>query len=318
MQIISDIVLVTIVVGAVIAGILAILIWIKRLNRKLTILRFFIQIVSLLIIFLTLPLLAEWPSLILGVIIVVTIVFGRFFCGWICPFGLYMDLITLLRTSLKIRYWNLSEKVNNALNILRYASVAAILALPFFVDPLNPQVWQSFMLFQDQFKPLIVFFLGPLEPLIIPWPGIIAFNGYSLSYPYVREIIAFSNSPFFISLNVFLFITFTIAGSFMVRRFWCRFCPTGVSIAIVNRFAHFKWAPILKLNKVEEKCTKCGICKRVCTAQVMEVYEEKGGNVTSSKCLLCFRCVEMCPYESCLKIDFAGKTIYKSKNWLKS
>jgi polyferredoxin len=316
LEVISDILLGTIAVGVVTAGILAILIWIKRLNRKVTVLRFFIQIVSVTIIFLTLPLLAEWPSLVLGAIIVVTIVLGRFFCGWICPFGLYMDLITLLRTSLKTRYWKLSERVNNALNILRYAIVAAILALPFFVGPFNPQVWHSFMLFEGTFKPLIVFFLGPLEPLIIPWPGIIGFNGYSLSYPYIREIIAYSNGPFFISLNVFLFIAFTVAGSFMVRRFWCRFCPTGVSIAIVNRFAPFKWAPILQLNKVEEKCTKCGICKRVCPVQVTEVYDEKGGNVTSSKCLLCFRCVEMCPYEGCLKINFAGKTIYKSKNWL--
>jgi NosR/NirI family nitrous oxide reductase transcriptional regulator len=317
LEIIAETLQLTIAVSLVLAGILAILIWIRNQTRRVTILRFFIQIVSVIIIFLTLPLLAEWPSLVLGAIIVVTIVFGRFFCGWICPFGLYMDLITVVRTSLKIRYWKLSERLNNALNILRYAIVAGVLALPFFYDPLSTQVWRSFLLFQNQFKPLIVFFLGPLEPLLIPWSGAVGFNGYSLSYPYIREIIAYSNGPFFITLNVFLFIAFTVAGSFMVRRFWCRFCPTGASIAIVNRFKAFKWAPILKLTKVEEKCTKCGICKRVCPVQVTEVYEEKGGNVTSSKCVECFRCVEMCPYEGCLKVEFAGKTLYKSKNWLK-
>jgi len=86
--------------------------------------------------------------------------------------------------------------------------------------------------------------------------------------------------------------------------------------AILNRFAPFKWLPLLRIHKVEEKCTKCGICKRVCPTQVTEVYEENGGNIASSKCLLCIRCVEMCPYEDCLSLDFAGKTIYKSKNWL--
>ena len=302
--------------GIVLAGILAILIWIKRLNRKMTILRFFVQAVSLVMIFLALPLLAQWPSLVLGVIIVVTIVFGRFFCGWICPFGLYMDLITVFRTTFRLRYWKLSERLNNVLHILRYVIVVAVLALPFFYDPLSAQMWSSFLLFKDQFNPLIVFFLGPLEPLVVPWSGAVSFGGYSLSYPYIREIIAFSSGPFFVTFNVWLFIAFTVAGSFVVRRFWCRFCPTGVSIAAVNRLEAFKWAPILKLNKVEEKCTKCGICKRVCPVQVTEVYEYKGGNVTSSKCVGCFRCVEMCPYEGCLKIDFLGKTLYKSKNWL--
>ena len=317
MNIIAEILRMTIGVGLIIAGILGIIIWIKDQTRNISYLRIFIQTVSTIAIFSSLLILARWPSIVLGVIVVVTIVFGRFFCGWICPFGLYMDLLTLLRKSSKIRYWNLSERVNKYLHKLRYIIVAAILTIPLFLGPLDPEVWRSFMLFRGPFKPLIVFFLGPLEPLIIPWPGAIGFNGYSVSYPYIREIIAYSNGPFFTSLNVFLFIAFTVVSSFMVRRFWCRFCPTGVSIAIVNRFAPFKWAPALHLNKVEEKCTKCGICKRVCTLQVTEVYEEKGGDVTTSMCMLCLRCVEMCPYEDCLKVNVAGKTVFKSRNWLK-
>ena len=315
-EIIVEILRVTIAIGSALAGILAILIWKKDKTRRVSALRLFIQLVSLIAVFLTLSILAQWPSLVLGVIVVATIVFGRFFCGWICPFGLYMDFITLLRKSSKMFYWNLSERVNKYLHKLRYMIVAAILILPFFFNPLDPEVWRSFMLFQSPFKPLIVFFLGPLEPLIMSWPGAVGFNGYSVSYPYIREIIAYSNGPFLTSLNVFLFIAFTVVSSFMVRRFWCRFCPTGVSIAIVNRFAPFKWAPVLHLNKVEEKCTKCGICKRVCSVQVTEVYDRKGGDVTTSMCMLCLRCVEMCPYEDCLKLNIAGKTFFKSRNWL--
>jgi NAD-dependent dihydropyrimidine dehydrogenase PreA subunit len=227
-----------------------------------------------------------------------------------------MDFITLIRKFSKIRYRNLSERLNNYLHKLRYVIVAAVLTLPFFVGAFDLEVWHSFILFQGPFTPLVVFFLGPLEPLIIPWPGLVEFNGYSVSYPYIREIIAYSSGPLFTSLNVFLFIAFTVASSFIVRRFWCRFCPTAVSIAAIDRFKRFKWAPVLHLNKVEEKCTKCGICKRVCPLQVTDVYEEKGGNITTSMCMLCTRCVEMCPYEDCLKLNIAGKTIFKSRNWL--
>jgi polyferredoxin len=316
MEIVGDVLRVTIAAGLVLAGILVILIWKKDKTARVSYLRGLVQIASVGTIFLTLSILAQWPSLVLGVIVVITIVLGRFFCGWICPFGLYMDFITLLRKSFKIRHWNLSEKVNKYLHKLRYAIVAAVLTLPFFFGPLDSEVWRSFMLFQGSFNPLIVFFLGPLEPLIIPWPGLVGFNGYSVSYPYVREIIAYSSGPFFISLNVFLFVAFTVVCSFMVRRFWCRFCPTAVSIAAVDRFKRSKWAPLLHIYKVEEKCTKCGVCKRVCPVQVTEVYEQKGGDVTTSMCMLCLRCAEMCPYEDCLKVNIAGRTVFKSRNWL--
>jgi formate hydrogenlyase subunit 6/NADH:ubiquinone oxidoreductase subunit I len=87
-------------------------------------------------------------------------------------------------------------------------------------------------------------------------------------------------------------------------------------LAAANRFKAFKWAPLLHINKTEEKCTKCGICKRVCPVQVIDVYEQKGGEITTSVCLNCTRCIEMCPYEGCLKLTLAGKSLFKSRNWL--
>jgi polyferredoxin len=193
---------------------------------------------------------------------------------------------------------------------------ASVLTLPFLVGPLDPNVWSSFFLFQGAFKPLIIFFLGPLETLIIPYPGLLGFNGYSASYPYIRGITTYFGETLIPLLAVVAFIAVTAVSAFFLRRSWCRFCPTGISIAIVNRFRGLKWAPLLHINKVEEKCTKCGICKRVCPVQVTEVYEQKGGDIATSMCLLCLRCVEMCPYEGCLRVNMGGKTIIHSRNWL--
>ena len=77
--------------------------------------------------------------------------------------------------------------------------------------------------------------------------------------------------------------------------------PLGALIALFNRFPPFKWISGVRLNKMEEKCTKCGICKRVCPTQVKDVYEKKGGDVATSQCIYCLRCVEMCPQEDCLQ-----------------
>ncbi len=330
MKLISEILLITITAALVAAGTLAILIWIRNLTRKLSILRLFIQIVASIAIFVALliwpipfsptlagltALIAERLTLVFVLIVAMTAVFGRFFCGWLCPFALYMDLLTRLRKALKIRYWKLPEKLNEDLNVLRYVIIGVIFLLAVVLGPFSPDLWRFVIMFMGPFKSLIIVFLIPIEPLITPIGEALGFNSWGASFTQLSATIEFFNGPFVISLTLFVFIAFT-AGSFMVRLLWCRFCPVGATLSILNRFLPFKWIPILRLNKVEEKCTKCGICKRVCPTQVNKVYDEKGGNVTSTKCLLCFRCVEMCPYVDCLKIDFAGKTIYKSKNWL--
>jgi len=330
MRLISEVLLAIIAVGLVTVGILAVLIWIRNLSRKMSILRLTIQIVASIAIFaalLTWPisfsptlagltaLIAERLTVVFVLIFVLTIIFGRFFCGWLCPFALYMDLLTRLRKTFKIRYWKLPEKINKWLDVLRYVLIGIIFLLALVLGPFNPALWLFVIMFMGPFKSLIIVFLTPIEPLITPIGEALGFNSWGASFTQLSATIDYFNDPFVISLTLFVFIAFT-AGSFMVRLLWCRFCPVGVTVSILNRLAPFRWIPILKLNKVEEKCTKCGICRRVCPTQVNKVYDEKGGNVTSTKCLLCIRCVEMCPYEDCLKIEFAGKSIYKSKNWL--
>jgi len=117
------------------------------------------------------------------------------------------------------------------------------------------------------------------------------------------------------STNLIILALVTVAA-FFFRRSWCQICPLGALIALFNRFPPFKWISGVRLNKVEEKCTKCGICKRVCPTQVKDVYEKKGGDVANSQCIYCLRCVEMCPQEDCLQFKFAGKKVAKSRNWL--
>ena len=295
------------------AGLLVIQIWVHDKTRRISILRIFIQTVSLVAIYYLFTMVL-WFLVILLIIIFSTIFLGRLFCGWICPFGLYMDLVTIFRKTIKRRYFSLPDRFNSFLNNVRYFIFGIILAIPFFSGPIFSQSWQLALFFVGSFKPLSIL-LGPLEPLIVPGTGALVVNGLNLTYPYVRDVIFYS-SDFFIQFNSILFVILTLSGSFIIRRIWCRFCPLGLSFVILNRLKGLKWIPLLHITKSEEKCTKCGICKRVCPPQVNEVYENKSGNVSTSMCVHCFRCVEMCPYEDCLKVNMFGKTILNSRNWL--
>ncbi len=91
MQIVGDVLRLTVLAGLGIAGILAIMLWKKNKSTRVTFLRFVIQAVSFAAIFYiftyTIPLLY-----VLIVIFAITLVLGRFYCGWLCPFAFVMDL----------------------------------------------------------------------------------------------------------------------------------------------------------------------------------------------------------------------------------
>jgi ferredoxin-type protein NapH len=297
--------------------------WVRDKTKRVSYIRLVVQLLFLGTIY-YLSIIAVWKGLLLVLIIGATFFFGRFFCGWICPFGLYMDLVTLFRGRLRIRHWTLPEWLNTNLHRLRYVIAAVIISLvivPFLTGTASILDIGGFSWLRGPFRPFTIL-LAPLETLIIPWippfGALLEIGGKSISFPYVGEIMSYTGGKSFGLLIAVFYTALVLAGSFKIRRVWCRFCPTGISIAAINRFKQFRRVPILHISKDEEKCTKCGICKRVCPLQVTEVYEKKGGAIKTSMCTLCLRCVEMCPYADCLKVDLVGKTVFRSRNWLES
>ena len=263
--------------------------------------------------------------IVFGLVVVMSIVLGRFFCGWLCPFGLYMDILTRIRKAFGKRHLVLSEKTNEAIGQFRYIIIAIFLILSV--------IFGSYAIFGTQLIPGttpggplgteagIVSFINEPFCLVCPMRPLcvlaLSATGY-MDFSYVSQI---TYGPFWIagsyltSINLAVFIAVT-ASALAYRRFWCRICPLGGLTALFSTFTPFKQIALTRLHKNEQKCTKCGVCKRVCPTQATQVYEKKGGDVTESRCMLCARCVEMCPYEDALRLNFAGRTMMKSRNWL--
>jgi ferredoxin len=258
-------------------------------------------------------------AIVFGVIILSAVVLGRFFCGWVCPFGLYVDLMSRLRKALKIKRRNLSDRFNTRFHQLGYIILALLIILSVVF---GSQAISGTQLVDGTQRggPIYTYFSAPFCQ-VCPMKPFCILAETSVGLMKTDWIVQnttgqFLQLGFYITSTNLIILALVTASVFFFRRSWCKICPLGALIALFNRFTPFKWISGVRLDKVEEKCTKCGICKRVCPTQVTEVYEKKSGDVATSQCIYCLRCVEMCPNEDCLKFKFAGKTVCRSRNWL--
>lgn len=258
-------------------------------------------------------------GVVFGLIIVASVILGRFWCGWVCPFGLYVDLMARLRKALKIKRRELSEKFNTRFHQLGYVILALIIILSVFFGA-QAITGTQLVAGTEEGGFVYTYFSAPFCQ-VCPMKPLCILSETSVGLMRPEWIVQNTTGQFWqlgyyiTSTNLLIFGLVTVAA-FFFRRSWCRICPLGALIALFNRFPPFRWISGVRLNKIEEKCTKCGICKRVCPTQVKEVYEQKSGDVASSQCIYCLRCVEMCPQEDCLQFKLAGKTLCKSRNWL--
>jgi ferredoxin-type protein NapH len=298
-----------------IAGVLTILIWKQNLRARVTYIRLIIQAVAFASIFYLFS--KSIPLLYFLILFPITIFLGRLYCGWLCPFGFLMDVAILLKRRFKKSYRLLPDKLNKGLHKLRYVILLFFLLLPILLwlrDP-PPNLDFAFLMLQflsGPFQPYTIL-IDPMMPLVVPWVSPFVFNTVYFNYPYAQNIVTYVSGNVGQVIAV-VFVCLTMAGSFFIKRVWCRFCPTGSSLAIVHRFRGFKWAPVLYIDKDEEKCNDCGVCTGACPMQVNELSEQKGGKINNSMCILCVSCVESCPYPKALNLKLAKKTLFKSRN----
>lgn len=219
------------------------------------------------------------------VLLILSIVLGRFFCGWICPLGTTVDGFDNLT---KARYHN--EKAPNLkwlkFSILIIVLLAALLSVQLvgFVDPI------------PLFTRTTVTFLYPLFALIID-----GFMGFLMSFGFLENI-AFSMTDalrgtvlpiqmiaFQGSVLIGLIFLTIIGFAFVHRRFWCRnLCPLG---ALYGFFSRFRWYR----RRVSEDCTDCGLCMRKCR---MGAIPEDYKSTDHIECINCMDCQAVCPVDA--------------------
>jgi polyferredoxin/Pyruvate/2-oxoacid:ferredoxin oxidoreductase delta subunit len=190
------------------------------------------------------------------IILAGTLLFGRFFCGFICPLGTIIDIAD---ASIGRKIEHTRSLKNIKYMILLFLIVSALIGSSFlhFFDPLVITERSLTLIFY----PIVTYILGLVFPL--------------KHAVYTETIIA---------TLVFVGI---LALGVIAPRFWCRnLCPLGGLLALLSKFSFFKFT-------FGTGCTQCGICEEICPTGAIHAGKEK---IDSAECIDCLRCQYECPH----------------------
>jgi len=223
--------------------------------------------------------------------LVLAFLFSRWLCGWVCPLGALQDFLAWIRKKLHLNYLKLPRLFLNAFEKFKYFWLAFLFIMAVAI------VIPIFGLISYQ-RDLNLIACNTC-------PGRIVFPLITGDTP---GWYLFSN-PIGLTISIISIIFLIIfILSFFGKRFWCKICPTGALLSLFN-----KGGMVIK-EKDAKKCTKCGICERCCPLDNKKVFEEKNKKIVNSyNCINCFKCIDRCPENDCLKVKFFKWTIFRSK-----
>lgn len=190
--------------------------------------------------------------------------FGRFICGWLCPFGLIQDILYKLPFIRKRK--NLPG--HKVLVWLKYVILAVfVILLPLLVTDI---IGQGSPWFCKYICPA-----GTLEagiPLTLLNESLRTAIGYLFYW------------------KVFLLLFVVILSLWICRPFCKYICPLGAVYSLFNPVSMYRYQVRKGL------CTKCGKCKEACKMDIT-VWEKPN----SLECIRCGECLRACPTRALIR-----------------
>ena len=198
---------------------------------------------------------ARLPYYIFGIFLLFGILFGRWICGFLCPFGLLQDLLHKVKTP-KLK----KNSITRILSYLKYVILVVFVVLM----PLIYSV-QSFPL------PGFCKYICPSGTLLGAG-GLLSNETNSNMFPMLGPLFTWK----------FCLLVLILLSCIFIYRAFCRFlCPLGAIYGLFNRIS------ILGIKLDKPKCTDCGICIGTCHMDIRHVGDHE--------CISCGECITACP-----------------------
>jgi len=226
------------------------------------------------------------------VILIPTLLLGRFFCGWICPMGTLQHFVGSLKSETKRGKQRIESNRYKRWQTIKYVVLLAGLVAAVFgsmvigtLDPFSLLVRSIGLALLPAVNLGARALLVPLEHSHIQAIKISA--GY-LNTALQMTMLDLRQAHFNQAIVLGLLFLVILWASMRVTRFWCRsICPLGALLGVASRWS------IFGLHKDASSCDKCNRCLLNCQGG-----DDPIGGVPwrKSECLMCMNCVGSCPH----------------------
>lgn len=200
----------------------------------------------------------DFSCYVFGFLMAFGALFGRFICGWMCPFGMVQDFLNKIPFPHKRK--NLPG--HKYLKYMRYV----ILALFVIILPLA-----------------VVNVIGAGEPWFCEYicPSGTLFGGIPLTI--MNHDLQSAIGGKFV-WKIFLLIVILFLSVISYRPFCKYLCPLGAVYGLFNPISLYRF------SIDTDKCVKCGKCQKICKMDI-KVWEKPN----STECIRCGDCKRACP-----------------------
>jgi polyferredoxin len=226
--------------------------------------------------------------------VIATVVFGRAWCGWICPLGTTLDIFSAKHPSIKKKGESSPlEKLRSAKYLLLFGILLAALfgnlSLLIF-DPLTI-LYRSI---SASLWPTLDWIFTAAEKALFNYPLLV--SSINLVETWLRPAV-FPYDPLYYrqAFAIFLFLLGIIALNLIAPRFWCRYiCPLGALLGLISKVAIFR-------RQINSECRGCVLCEKVCPTGTIDPTRNYASD--PAECTLCLECLPACPRRS---VSFAA------------
>jgi polyferredoxin/ferredoxin len=217
------------------------------------------------------------------ILIALTALLGRVFCGWVCPLGTLHDTAAALKNNktpaihlqwFRAKYYILLFILASSLFTLQPAGI---------LDPISLLIRSLSISLYPAFN----YMVRAVFDTIYHWnpPGIVDLSE-ALYTVFKKSILSFQQPYFQQGSFVGLLFVLVLGLNLIERRFWCRYlCPLGALLGLFSRYA-------LLRRSVSEGCNECSACATLCKGGALS---EKGSLWKGTECLYCMNCDDPCP-----------------------